>query len=313
MTQLTRNLLHQARAYQQYGDLASAIKCASDALAIRPNCSTIHALLGSLYEQKGEKQAARLHFRKALTVTPSVEEEECLLPVVPMQESALVRPIASGWMLPVLIGCIVFSGLAALFTLWPGNQRAERGSIVIRFMPPRQQTPPPSFTEVNLGKEMPVKSVAAEPPVVDENKHRQPKAVAGSNKVEDPTPLPLETAPTVVEKPAVLGPSATNSVPISPKPTEAHADQAFFNGDHERAAATYERVLDRQETPNPRTHQRLAQCYQRLGNRQKARYHIEQAIEGYTILLSDDAGNAMTRQELESCRTILQALETRQD
>lgn len=306
--QLTRNLLQQARDHQQQGDLVSAIQCATDAVSLKPNCSAAHTMLGSLYEQQGEKGAARLHFQRALTVAQG-EEEDCLLPpIAALQEATTARP-SSGWMLAVLIGCIVFSGLAALFTLFPNNFSLQRGSLVIK-VTNLQKVPAP---KVDLTDKQP-DTTATQPETGtagtgNDDTHaasdNPPKTTLNSGAVK-PEPAPIEPRPSGVQS-AVLGPSATTGAPAMPvSPSEAQADQAFFCADYEKAAAMYEKVLD--ETPSPRDHKQLALCYQRLGNSEKAEYHLQQALEGYKAAYSKDPQNTSVEQELKSCQTTLDTL-----
>jgi len=295
--QLTRTLLFQARTYQQRGDLANAIKCAGDALAIRPTCSTIHTFLGSLYEQQGEHAAAQLHFKKALTVTLT-PDEECDIPLLPLRETA-PRSTTGGWMLPVLVGCMVFSGLAALFTLWPGNSTVSiSGSLPYPRVLPKLPVPGP----VNI-KPSARESVT---PIAD-------KGQSGITRYHETAPLPRDysdgTATTDSIETEVIGPSAAEILPImSATPTAEQADAAYAGGSYERAAAIYEKVLANQDKVPPRIHQYLALSYHRLGNINKAEHHMGLAVDGYQQALNADPQNNILRQELQSCQALLESL-----
>lgn len=302
VAQLTRTLLFQARSYQQRGDLANAIKCANDALAIRPDCSTIHAFLGSLYEQKGEMAAARRHFQKALTVPP--EPSPCDLPLPGLPEAVAVRPISSGWFLPVLVGCVVFSGLAAMFTLWPGNPVVKLSGIATSMhQHQRPRLPFPDTSPV-------VKSADDQPAPTPEPKEpvkptRQPEAAT-------PIAIPKHHATTatvdnLAMEPGVIGPRATARLPVMPiRPTVEQADTAFQRQQYEQAAAIYENVLPAEERPNPRAYQHLAQCYLQLGNMKKVQDYLEKAIEEYKVAAADDPQNASIHQELKNCEVMLE-------
>ena len=293
MAQLTRNLLFQARLYQQKGDLANAIQCAADALAIRPQCSAVHALLGALYEQKGEYAAARRHFQKALSVTPEADDECSVPPEVVAADAVIARQPTGGWVLPVLIGCIVFSGLAALFTLWPTGGNVERGSIILRIIKPKSSPlPRPDFSPKNDTRQPPGPPPA--PPV----------------KVENPVGAPNANTASTDGEPKVLGPSVTSGMPaLSGEPTFEQAEQAYFNREFERAISIYEKLLTTQDQPNPLIHKRLAECYQWLGNTRKAGYHLQQAINGYREQLENDPADAAAQQELRNCTRMLETLE----
>ena len=300
VAQLTRTLLFQARSYQQRGDLANAIKCANDALAIRPTCSTIHTFLGSLYEQKGEMAVARRHFQKALTVAP--EPESCNLPLPSLPEAVVVRPISSGWFLPVLVGCVVFSGLAAMFTLWPGNPVVRLSGIA------------PSMRQQHSSR-LPFPD--AKPDVQPADDHAAPsgpKEHVKPARRPEVTPITIPknntstaTADNLVMEPRVIGPRATARLPVMPiTPTVEQADTAFQRKQYEQAAAIYENVLPVQEKPNPRAYQHLAHCYLQLGNTKKVQDYLEKAIEEYQVAAADDPQNAAVRQELKNCEVMLE-------
>ena len=296
VTQQARTLLQRARECQRQDDVESAVRLAREALALRPACSAAHALLGSLYDQRGDDAAARYHFQLALSVTPGLEDENCVpLPLV--LEAAAARPAQHGWMLPVLIGCIVFSGLAALFTLWSGDRNVER-SIALTIMHPKRSTlSAPDWRRV-------IAPAASAAPVVDRSTASALDARSTSDDTTLVKPFPAPETPT-----AALGPSASATVPATPAhPTIEQADQAIFNAEYERAAAIYERIMDEQDAPSPRLNQQLAMCYQRLGNSTKAEEQLERAIDGYQALVIADPRNAATRQELLSCMETLDKL-----
>jgi len=296
--QLTRTLLFQARTYQQRGDLANAIKCATDALAIRPACSTIHTFLGSLYEQQGEHAAAQLHFKKALTVTLT-PDDDCDVPLLPLQETA-ARSTTGGWMLPVLVGCIVFSGLAALFTLWPGNPTVSvSGSL--------------PYPRVLPNLPLPGKSTKIQTPPRRRVTPPADKGQSGIPRDHETAPIRRDyssgTAMTDSIETEVIGPSAAEVLPIMPAtPTAEQADEAYANGAYERAAAIYEKMLAGQDRANPRVHQYLALSYQRLGNTDKAGHHMGLAVDGYQQALNADPQNDGLRHELRSCQALLESL-----
>jgi tetratricopeptide (TPR) repeat protein len=300
VTLLTHTLLFQARTYQQRGDLANAIQCANDALAIHPTCSTIHTFLGSLYEQQGEKAAARLHFQQALTVTPTPDDDGDM-PLLPIPEMDAARTMSGGWMLPVLVGCLVFSGLAALFTLWPGNPTIKHGGpMLYPRVQPKLPFPGPSTK---------VRTPAQKPTAPAAGKEQQPKVIS--------LPIPRDDSAngtalsSSLNGTGVIGPSATGTLPVLPAtPTIEQADEAYAGGAYERAAAIYEIMLTGQDKANPSVQQHLALSYQRLGNTSKAIHHLELAVEGYRQALTADPQNDALRQELRQCQAMLETVST---
>lgn len=312
--QLVRTLLYQARQCQLRGDLIIALKYANDALALRPTCSTIHTLLGAIYEQKGDQAAAHHHFQKALTVTPPShgDDEDCLLPMLP-PETPMVRTVSGVWVMPALIACLLFSGLAALFTLWPLDRQVETGNLIklnnggFRSARVHPRAPKPASTP---------ESVLPTPAPVTPEPAPVSSAGVGNTAPRNATPIALvepTPAPAPFDAPA-LGPSATATMPVVPdSPTMEQADEAFFNGNNERAIAMYEKLLTAQDAPSPRIHQHLAKCYHNLGNTDKARSHLKDAIAGYQALVQSNPKNDAAQDELKSCQSSLDNLNAREN
>lgn len=69
LDRLTR-LLDMAFWHNEAGNIEAAITASEAALAINPNSTTAHSLLGSLYEKKGEDARAIQHFESVLALNP---------------------------------------------------------------------------------------------------------------------------------------------------------------------------------------------------------------------------------------------------
>lgn len=301
-----RQLLDKARQSSQAGDIAQALCYAREALQQRNDCSTIHALLGQLYEQQGDAAASRYHFQAALNVATCDADGELL----PLEPEPARQPQAAGVMLLVLIGCIVISGLAALFTFHPGRDSADLGSV--QLLPRAAHSDSPRWT-------WRVPAAMPNPPAPDGPAvGLTPGPPAGT----DARP-PVTPAANVTENPGtadgdgsiVLGPSARgrDSRSLSGRPSLEKADQAFFRGEFDMAVTQYEAILPTLEQPDPRIYRDLAWCYQQLGNSGKAADYLMRATEGYRSLLAADAGNAAAQQGLASCTAALHTLMTTRD
>ncbi|HEY3378900.1 MAG TPA: hypothetical protein VGL77_15550 [Armatimonadota bacterium] len=303
-----RHLLDQARTSQQNGDLTTALRAAREALTLRTDCSTIHALLGHIYEQQGNLSAAHYHFQSALQVTVPAETDLISMPsamsVIPAKQPQ------AGVMVLVLISCILFSGLAALFTFHSGRRQVEQSNV---FQIPIAR--PPLATNPHwTWKTLPV-PVAVSPTIAKTPAPATPPAPAtGAIAVSNPLPSSsVATPPPPPEPtpPAVLGPSAHSGVPAEPaEPKLETADQAYFRGEYARAITAYEALIAQESKPNPRLFQDLAWCYQQLGNSQKASDYLGKAIQGYKALLDTDSTNAAAQQGRASCEAALRALLT---
>ncbi len=296
-----RELLDQSRRQQHVGDLTTAIRCAREALLLRPDCSTIHATLGALYEQVGDEVAARYHFQTALSVTPV---HDCPVPPV-VPEFAAVRASSGSWRTLVLIGCILFSGVAVLFTLWPIERDIERGTII--------HSPSPAATNWidHVPEPAPVKQTEPDETTANDTGTGKTPVPASA----DPKPNPASATPATVTPASmttvVLGPSASSSVPaVANAPTLEQAEQAEFTGNYERAVATYEALLRQQDKPNPNLHHKLALNYQRLGNTPKAAEHLNSAVQDFRKQVADNPQDTVAQQELRNCEAALKMLNT---
>ena len=309
-------LLDKARDEQETGDVTAAIQTARSALLLRPDCSSTHALLGQLYEQVGDHSAAREHFQLALVVdaTAPCSETQFPAPAVP----AVQTPQGS-WMTLVLIGCVVCSGLAALFTIWP-FERGERSGIVN--VAPQSDSTIAAKPRWDFRVPSPLRMILPRP-VSPEPASSTTDDTSGTMLIEDnppaspspPTPpAPVTPKPDTLPAPTVLGPSASNRMPaLSVEPTLEEAEQASFCGQFERAIAIYEAVLHAQDKPMPRVHQELAWCYQQLGHSAKAEEHLNHAIQEYRKDIAADAHNTAAQQGLQTCEAALTTLHDTHD
>lgn len=269
--------------------------------------SAVHALLGHLYEQSGEKSAARKHFQLALTVAPSQSSEQNS-PFEP--EVSVVQQTRNAWLMVVLIGCVIFSGVGVLFTLLPGPHNVERGQIFQQSLlkPTEHPKIEPRWT---WKVPSPVRHDTPEPaPDVPEPPAPSKAVLAVDQHIETPR---IQPAPQPDDAPSpmqVLGPSASAGMPAeATEPTIELADQAYFHGKYERAVTIYEEVLRRQEKADPRILQNLAWCYQQLGNSEKAADDLATAIAGYQAQFAEDPHNIAAQQGCRSCEAALRSLQ----
>ena len=295
-----RALIETARGSAQCGDIAAALRYAREALAQRSDCSTTHALLGQLYEQQGDLAAARYHFQAALNVTPEAVVVPAPLPVPQKQPHAAV-------LLLVLIGCILISGLAALFAFRPSSRGDEQSTVL--FEPGRRHAIETPRWTMNVPTPMLKHENASAPPVAPATTHT-PDTTA------PPTSTPPSGTPdSLIAPPTVLGPSAhAHGVEaIAGKPSLEAADQAFFRGEYDKAVTLYEAVLPQEENLNPRVYHDLAWCYQQLGNSQKASEYLGKAVQGYQAQLASEPSNIAAQQGLASCQAALHTISATHD
>lgn len=296
------DLLTRARLCQQAGDLPDALRFAREALSLRPNCSTIHALLGQLSEQIGDESGARQHFQAALEVSPSdaLKCPQAFIPPVPI----LTAPSSAAWRSWVLIGCVLISGLAILCSFWPFGAREERSTLLPIPSGSAPELTPPRWTWIAPPQAPQV--VPAPVPTPDPLTQPPPEVPI----VVTPN-TPATDEPDTIRPVSILGPSIRDSLPTDPtKPASLDdADKAFFRGQFRRAVTIYEDLLRRDEPPTPHLFQNLAWCYQQgFGDSQRATEYLEKAVQGYKAQLATNAQDAAAQQGLQTCTAALESL-----
>ncbi len=300
--------LNQARTCLQQGDIVQALCYAREALTLGADDSCTHALLGQLYELQANMTAAQYHFQSALHVTsPQHADEDATAPLLVATPPPPPRsePIV---LLLVLMSCIVFSGLAALFAFHPAAVRTINQSRIIQTpleRPALPSTPPWTWHVPSAipDDRLPENATA---PLVHPDDTITPKDSAPLSKsIPNPDVPPTTT---------VLGPAAHTHNPVNaPRATLEEADKAYFSGDYERAISMYEVVLAQDTAPGPRLFQDLAWCYQQLGNSEQAANNLQKAILGYQALLTTDTANTTAQQAKSACEHALQSLRATRD
>jgi len=104
LDRLTR-LLDMAFWHNEAGNVAAAITASEAALAINPNSTTAHSLLGSLYEKKGEDAQAIHHFEAVLALNPDSAADAAKLDQIRrgVHVKAVATPITQQLVPPVLV------------------------------------------------------------------------------------------------------------------------------------------------------------------------------------------------------------------
>ncbi|MGI4791147.1 MAG: tetratricopeptide repeat protein [Janthinobacterium lividum] len=101
---LTR-LLDMAFWHNQAGNQEAAITASEAALALNPNSTTAHSLLGTLYEKKGDDAQAIRHFEAVLALNPDSPADAAKLDQLRrgIHVRATAPPVAYQWLPPVLL------------------------------------------------------------------------------------------------------------------------------------------------------------------------------------------------------------------
>jgi Tfp pilus assembly protein PilF len=299
-----QHLLGLARQCHQDNDVTTALRHAREALSLDPDSTTIHALLGQLYEQSGNEAAARYHFQAALSVAAKTGDSPQLIDTSGMA----TPPRNAGWMTWVLVGCLLCSGLAVVFAFWDGDRHTDERAAILQMeleRPPLRHTPrwtwrvPAPLPEATT---VPPASAPVETTTTPTTAEHNEPVVATQESVE-------ETVEPLARPPSVLGPSALDPGALDRRAaTIESADRAYFAGKYEHAVTMYEELLRNDEHASPRLHQDLAWCYQHLGNSTKAAEHLTAAVKGYRALVTRDPQNTAAEQGLQRSEAALRVL-----
>ncbi len=100
---LTR-LLDMAFWHNEAGNVAAAITASEAALALNPNSTTAHSLLGTLYEKKRDDARAIEHFEAVLALNPDSAADRTKLEQLRrgVHVKAVAPPLAHQWVPPAL-------------------------------------------------------------------------------------------------------------------------------------------------------------------------------------------------------------------
>ena len=100
---LTR-LLDMAFWHNEAGNVAAAITASEAALALNPNSTTAHSLLGTLYEKQGDDARAIEHFEAVLARNPESAADRAKLEQIRrgVHVKAVAPPLAHQWVPPAL-------------------------------------------------------------------------------------------------------------------------------------------------------------------------------------------------------------------
>lgn len=123
--------LDMAFWHNEAGNLDAAVRACNAALAINPNSTTAHSLLGSLYERQGNDAQAIEHFEQVLALNPDSPADR--LKLVQLQEGLHIPPVRPSpvyrWLPPVL-GTAPFSELAQSWReRWAELRSTERAPL----------------------------------------------------------------------------------------------------------------------------------------------------------------------------------------
>ncbi len=204
---LTR-LLDMAFWHNQAGNQDAAITACEAALALNPNSTTAHSLLGTLYEKTGQDEKAIRHFESVLSLNPESEADAAKLDQLRrgVHVRAAAPPLAHQWLPPVMLrlgpqlgqkwtALVSASAAASLTQVDPQRKRLLAAGAATALVAVAGLLLAHPWAQAETVRTYPVTSAAA------------PPAVSVSRSAFAPEPQTASAMPT----PMVLLPSRANS------------------------------------------------------------------------------------------------------
>ena len=219
---LTR-LLDMAFWHNQAGNQAAAITACQAALALNPNSTTAHSLLGTLYEKSGDDAQAIQHFEAVLSLNPDSQADAAKLDQLRrgVHVRAAAPPISHQWLPPAFLklGPQIgkrFSELSAAAPLAAGTASSRRplyaagGATALVLVAGLLLTHP--WASAETVKTYPITPPAAPAPVPIAR-----SAFAPGNQVASATAPPMVLTPSRanIQTPAYVPPLITSRDPFT--------------------------------------------------------------------------------------------------
>ena len=337
-----RRLLEEAFRLSEEGKVLAAIQACQQAVAINPNSTSAHSLLGTLYERQGDRDNAIREYEQVLTLSPgsTVERRRLneLMGIPAAREAVLgvsprtARLAVSGAALVVALVLIA----AVVLTTQERPQRAPvraqarpqveeaalaqpselgptPGSIYQPFRrpPPRLPTtrPPaprlaPARTATTYGGATWLAPGTFLLPTVGGPRPPGPRRPSSAY-----APPFIGAVPVAGGQPPAVGPAGAYA-PVPTIPIQLGRNY-YFQGDYQRSIAAYRAYLAQNPGAGAAPREELAWIYTESGNRQQADQLYRSALEQYQSDLGRGHNVEAARHGVRTCESALKVLESR--
>ncbi|HUV03795.1 MAG TPA: tetratricopeptide repeat protein [Armatimonadota bacterium] len=338
-------LIYNAYKHREAGRIQEAILACQGALALNDGSASAHALLGSLYQLKGDIPAAIREYERAVELNPRSDTDHQKLEELrggraapPLSGSAKLakelRPYLP-YAAAVAGLCIVLAfGLAMI---WTPAETLEKGTKQPTSTSPRAGTPqatpaqPYAQPRYPQGQAFPGYQQPYPGGVKPGERGwtpRQPSSPVSPRRAETPVPetrrpvtsppaggqrMPTRKQPPVIV-PVIEGnekPSASKTPAVTGTPTESAGDpeeralRLQREGRYQQAISAYRESLNRTSDPG-RLYQQIALCYQRTGQHDMAVDNYNRAISSYRDQLAAGRDPAEVQRNIRSCEAGIQ-------
>jgi tetratricopeptide (TPR) repeat protein len=339
--QRAQRLLEEAFRQAEQGRTLAAIQTCQQAIAINPNSTSAHSLLGTLYERQGDREKAIREYEQVLGLSPdsTVERRRLneLMGVPAAREGVSVSPrVARLVVTGAFAVVIVVVGVAVLLTTSRSGPRETAGAArgwratasPSAPLVPTSTATLPAPGQAYLGRlspaPPPIPPLSPPPRVVApagmpmRRPTMAPNAYAaagaaryyGSSGGTVTTPVPMAGA--VAYRggtPVVMAPESTTNVSW---PVSAQAGRSYYlQGDYQQAAQAYRSYLSQNPSAGGAPREELAWIYMEMGDRQQATQEYQNAIAQYQADVQRGLNVEAARHGLRTCESAVRALEGR--
>jgi len=342
-----RRLLEDAFRLSEEGRVLAAIQACQQAIAINPNSTSAHSLLGTLYERQGDRDNAIREYEQVLTLSPgsTVERRRLneLMGVPAAREALGVSPRAARLAVTGGAAVVVMILVVAIFsTVQRGAPpaggpapptRALAASEAAAIAGPAEFVPSPGsvygFSSPPAAR-MPASGVAAQRPIsrgfggqggaqflapgtylLPATGGQRPAAAA-----PPPAPAPpFEGAELVggIQQPPVRLPTggpAPAGAPLGAGASPQLARGYYFQGNYQRAIEAYQAYLAQNPGAGAAPREELAWVYTEAGDAQRATRAYRSALGSYQEDLARGHNVEAARHGVRTCESALKALES---
>jgi tetratricopeptide (TPR) repeat protein len=328
-------LIYAAYKHKEAGEIEEAILACQGVLALSEDNSQAYALLGSLYELRGDVAAAVREYEKALRLDPAnsdageglkrLDSGTVLIHQATPPANETLRPYLPAVAAIATLCLVLLLGFKLLYVpaAKPATPTAPNNAPAQPYAQLQQPPQAPTGTQAQTGQQNPTTTPSAQadgsqtgtgiPPA------RLPQATSPTQKPtqsqptsEPPVMVPViepivkyTPPPTTTTSP---GTSVTRPSTYAPPPSEDPEQRGLRmqqSGKYRDAVAAYKEALSRTSDPG-RIHQQIAICYQRLGENALAVDSYNRAISAYKGQMSAGRDQSEVQRNIRACEAGIQ-------
>lgn len=339
--QQSQRLLEEAFRLSEQGRILAAVQTCQQALALNPQSTSAHSLLGTLYERQGDRDRAIREYEQVLTLSPesTVERRRLneLMGVPTARQPVTVSPRQARLAITGAFVVLVLVAFTA-FTLTRPAQPREQTRVRTQLRPGAggqattfgEQSPmlpsPGRMLSQPRGGWLPAPSAPALPRAQSWSTDRvaAPAPTGGTYLGPGAYLFPSSGADryyagqrTVVAPPLAGAEPYRGTPVVSGAPwaapgggeSQQSARDYYLQGDYQRAATTYQQYIAQHPSAGSATREELGWVYMQMGERDRAEQQYREALAGYQAEVGRGHNTEAARHGLRTCQSAIRALE----